>query len=303
MTAPPPAHAPTFLIVGAAKCGTTSLAEFLRQHPEVFVPELKELSFFSAPDARRTKSFEDYLRHFEGAARFRARGEASVNYLYDPEAPRRIAETLGRDVQIVVILRNPVSMAYSLWGHNRRLVREPLEFRDALAREDARAEGADELIGWRPDFLYRRRATYTPQVASYLEVFGRARVRVLLFEEVVADPATVLTELCLWLGVSAPARPEFPRLNVAGTARSKRLRRWLDGRSWGKRLLKGALPGALRLRARRWIDRVNRVEQPLAKLEATERALLEGSFRSDVRALAELLGRDLSIWGAIAAPD
>lgn len=284
---------PNMLLVGAAKCGTTSLAEFLRLHPDIYMSGTKELSFFLPPAGQRIDSLESYRACFAPAGDQSIRGEASVNYLYYADSPRLIRETLGPDVKLIVMLRRHLDMAYSLWGHNRRLEREPRDFQDALDHESARAAGADELIGWRSNYLYRDRATYAPQIRRYREHFDPGNIRIMLFEDVIRDPEGELSGLCDWLGVSRDIPLEFPRLNPAGTNRVRILRRWMDGGSRTKRLLKRIVPDPLRLPVRALVESINRTERTMEKLDPVTRSRLEGLFTNDVSELSELLGHDL----------
>lgn len=284
---------PNLLIVGAAKCGTTTLAHLLREHPQVFMSRQKELTFFVPDDVRRTPSWHDYLGHFEGVGGHQIVGEASVAYLWCEDSPRRISERLGDNVRIVVQLRNPVDMAYSLWGHQRRLEREPLSFADAIDAEPARARGAGDLRGWRANFLYVARACTVVQIARYHEVFGRDRVYCTVLEDLRDAPTDVFGALCRWLGVEPRPVDELPRLNPAGRAASPGLRRLLDGDStlkrWGKRLV----PDVIRLPLRGRIERANRRQVELEPMSSDVRRHLEERFAADVATLSAWTARDL----------
>ena len=288
---------PNMLVVGAAKCGTTSLAAFLRTHPDIYMSGTKELSFFLPSEGQMVKSLDSYKACFASAEDQLVRGEASVNYLYYEESPRLIREALGSDVKLIVMLRNPVDMAYSLWGHNRRLEREPRSFQSALDHEMERMAGEDELVGWRPNYFYRARATYSPQIRRYLNEFGSEHIRIMLFEDVLRDEASELQALCEWLGVSTNVPLEFPRLNPAGSNRIRSLRRWMDGGSSSKKLLKRLIPNSVRLPVRRVAERFNRTERAPDRLDANTREQLMSLFIKDVDQLSELIGRDLhEIW-------
>ena len=113
---------PNFLIVGAAKSGTTSLYRYLSQHPDIFMPKWKELSFFiNAPHGplHQVKKPVYYQRVFSKVQNQSAIGEASTSYLYDTSAPELILSQLG-SIKIIIILRNPVDMSYSLYNHQVR---------------------------------------------------------------------------------------------------------------------------------------------------------------------------------------
>ena len=113
---------PNFLIVGAAKAGTTSLYRYLRQHPDIFMPEWKELSFFIGDPygpLHKVKKAKNYYKIFARAHHQTAIGEASTSYLFDEAAPRLIKEKLGV-IKILIVLRDPVHMSYSLYNHQFR---------------------------------------------------------------------------------------------------------------------------------------------------------------------------------------
>lgn len=214
---------PDFLLLGAAKAGTTSLAQYLGQHPGVFMAR-KDLNYFldhpaarspfRGPDvthARAAKGSEDYRAAFEEAPPGSLAGDASHIYLYAPEAPGLIRQRLGTP-HLVVVLRHPVERAYSHYAFNRGLGTELLpSFEEALAAEDMRVEA-----GWDPVFHYRRRGLYGEQLARYLEVFPAARLQVLVFEELFADPAAALRGLFEFLGVDPDFAPDVSQVHVPG---------------------------------------------------------------------------------------
>jgi len=135
---------PTFLVIGAARSGSSSLHDSLRQHPQVFVSPIKEPHFFSnenkepprgvpgAPRSTRVTDINRYMELFEGAKPGMAVGEASVSYLYSEDAPDRIRHYVP-DVRLVAILRNPVERAYSAFQYLRERGTEPYaDFSEAL---------------------------------------------------------------------------------------------------------------------------------------------------------------------------
>ena len=144
---------PNFFLVGAARAGTTSLWQYLRAHPDIYMPAAlqgKEPSFFcdlTPPWARKHRTLDSYLSLFQGAGRRRRIGDASTNYLVSPESPRRIAEQFP-DAKILVVLRNPADRAYSLfrllcyWG-----LETVTPFEKALAREEQRYIDQAEASG------------------------------------------------------------------------------------------------------------------------------------------------------------
>jgi len=289
---------PNFIIVGAAKSGTTSLFRYLRAHPDVFMPELKEASYFAGFNI---KTEADYLHQFEPAGNRRAVGEASGAYLYAPAAAAGIRECLGPNVRIVMILRNPIDMAYSLWGHMVREGAESLSFFDALAVEERRMADPEfhrTAKSWVYNFAYAARARYAPQVANYLSTFERQQLRVFIFEEFFADPAAGYAELCRFLDVSTEHQPTFEAFNPAGVLRSQRLQKLLDEPTLWKELVKALTPDLLRAKLKLKLSKLNYKVQRLPALSPLERERLWQLFAADVRELESLLGRRLDCWGA-----
>jgi len=169
---------PNFVVVGAAKCGTTALFEYLNQCPEIFIPKRKECRFFSempgdfvggaAADFQNDtiKTIEEYKELF-AVSNALYKGDISNDYLYyHDRAIANIKKYLGDGVKIVLILRNPVDRAYSNYNHAVRLGSEPLSFMDALEAESARIKNN---YAW--PFYYIDVGLYYKQVRAYLDNF------------------------------------------------------------------------------------------------------------------------------------
>jgi hypothetical protein len=291
---------PNFLIIGAAKSGTTSLYHYLRSHPEVFMPARKEPTFFAVPEAGGITDEAEYLALFAKAGGKKAIGEASISYLYDPESPRRIREFLGDHVKMIAILRNPVDMMYSLWGHVVRAGGESLGFMEGLAKERERQsdpEFASKCLGWAANYAYTARAMYAQQLERYYAVFNSSQIKVFIYEEFFQPGLPQYADLCSFLGIATDHVPGGQVHNPAGTVRSAWLRRVYNERMWWKEPLKLIIPGGLRKRLMEALYAFNQRPQALPALTVELRAKLQKTFDHDVRALEKLLGRNLStVW-------
>lgn len=285
---------PNFLVVGAAKSGTTTLASVLSQHPDVFMADPKELSHFVEPQAARISNYEEYLGHFSEAAHFPCRGEASVAYLADPSSPARISSKLGSDIKIVIILRAPWKMAYSLWGHMRRIEAETLDFDAALDVESDRINSDGDLPGWQRNFHYFNRACYADQVDRYLTEFGKERTHIIVFEKLVGNHQGVLDHLWDFLEIRPHEVDSLPKSNPSGVSRVPGVRRWSDGSSLSKRFVKGMIPVGLRQSARRSFERINRRDIPMSSMSSRQEERLKSLCLPDVTRLSELVGHDFS---------
>jgi hypothetical protein len=302
---------PDLFIIGAAKAGTTSLYEYLRGHPEVFMSPAKEPRYFapdldsgSGHDLRYPDDEDRYLALFEGARDEKRLGEASVRYIYSVEAPRLINE-FQPGAFIVAMLRNPVEMLYSM--HNQRLSdgeEEITDFEQALAAESARRQGHGVPPGVNPLLtLYRERAKFGEQLPRWFDTFGRERVHVIIFEDMVVDPAGTFHRLLEFLDVDPEYRPEsFAAHNQSHAPRSRLLLRLTKSRvpQW---IAWRMLPRLVGDRATRAMVRgfrhspINRRSAPRAPLRPELRRRLEDEFAPDVALVGQLLGRDLAaLW-------
>lgn len=299
---------PTFFVVGAARCGTTSFVAYLDQHPEVFMSPRKESHFFSRdelparfgePDIPGVRRLEDYLvreaaeyEHlFDGAHGERAIGESSVYYLSLPETPACIAREVP-DAKIIVLLRNPVDRAYSAYLMLARDGRESLPFEESLTLEPERRRRWFEPIWW-----YTELSRYASQIERYYAAFGRARVHVILTEELEAHPEQVLQETFRFLGLRTDVAVDTSwRRNAGGVPKSgwtRSIQEFMFSSNVVVRGLKSAVPQRARTR---WGDKLVTASLHHAQLPQEQRLHLWSTFRDDVAHLETLLQRPLSLW-------
>ncbi len=203
-----PARLPNFLIVGAAKCGTTSLHAYLAAHPQVFVPEVKEVAFFGRESAW-VQGLPWYEQHFSEAGLTPAVGEATPDYMFSEAAVKRIASTLP-DVRAIVCLREPGARAYSHylhWHEDKAL--ETRSFEKAIEAE-FRSGGVAEREGpetGSPYFGYLARGRYDFQLQRLTAALGRDQIHIVFLEELREDPAREFAAVCRFLGIDDTIRP------------------------------------------------------------------------------------------------
>lgn len=284
-----------FLILGAEKSGTTWLADMLRRHPQIFIPEEKELFYFNAqffespdlPNFNAAQPLSWYLAFFETAKPGQIKGEASPAYLWDEAAPDRIA-AFDPDLQLAAVLRDPVERAFSQYLYFiQRGLFAGLTFEGAIDR--------------RPDLLTR--GLYARQVARYREHYPAERIRIVFFDDLKSDARRFLTDFQTYLGVSehipedletranVTGVPRFPWLNRAIAAVRYPLRKYNP--VWLLRFLRRA--GLARLQER--IRLLNtRPMETRPEIAPETRSRLKTYFRSDIETLQEMTGRDLSGW-------
>ncbi len=303
---------PNFLIIGAAKSGTTALYHYLNQHPQVYMSPEKEPRFFAfegqRPDFRspadhqginrcRFTSAEAYRELFRGVSGEKVAGEASTLYLYSPRAPENIARHVP-EAKLITVLRNPVDRAYSAFLFMLRDSREPLDD-FSLALEDEQRRIAEN---WGPEYHYMSRGFYYPQLKRYFERFGRDKVRVYLYDDLMEDPESVVRDMFRFLEVDETFAPDMSsKHNVSGVPTNKALQRaylFLRGSSPLKSALKPLLPARLRRRmysrALRSVQSRNLKKAP--PLSPQTRRELTEAYRDDILKLQDLIQKDLSKW-------
>lgn len=288
-------NAPTFFILGGAKCGTTTLYHLLRQAEQVFLTARKEPRFFGNTPAFE-KGFEWYLdEYFKGAEAYPARGEATPQYLHGRRlVAERIRAALGDDLKFVVLIRDPVKRAWSHYLHMRRLGSEDLSFRQALAAEASRLE--DHPESW---FGYYTDGLFGAALEDWFDAYPRERFLILPTERLQRDPQIVLGEVCEFLDVDPPASLELRvDANSAADARNRVVATLLNRPNAITNLLKLAVPYKVRQGVRDAVNAWNRAHYastPPSMSPDLERRLRR-AYADDVRRLESLTGLALEDW-------
>lgn len=292
---------PNFIIAGAPKSGTTSLYFYLKQHPDIFVPDKKELHYFSydrlaanaaGPEDDYILSTlcadrETYAGHYRNANHHRAIGEFSPSYLYYCETAGDIQRMLGNKVKIVLMLRNPVEKAYSQYMHQVRNNMEPLSFEQALEAEPQR-----RAKGWSDIWRYAESSLYAQRTQYFMQVFGRAKVRVIVFEEFIADPRKELSGLLRFLNVDGRVPIDSGTVyNRTGKPRSRLMADLLTRPNALKSVFKRIVPEDIRSRIRLKLLDLN--STPKEAMPVSCRRKLEDFFRKDITDLETCLHRPL----------
>jgi len=299
---------PNFFVVGVPKAGTTSIYHYLAQHPQVYMSPVKEPRFFIVegmqdpgrlfPWAERlVTDLTDYQGLFAGVGAETALGEASPTYFRSEEAAQRIHHLIP-DAKIVVSLRHPVDRAFSHFSHALRDGQERCrDFRALFCRDldDGPSGGA----AGRPQALrYSWYGFYADSFERYFSLFGRPRIKIVLFDDFVREPVGTMREIYGFIGVDDRFTPDvLVKHNVSGIPRSRLLHRALRPRTPFSRALKRLLPDE-------WLSRVRArlVESNLApmRLEPELRSELAQVYRDDLKRVERLTGLDLSQWSGPA---
>lgn len=298
---------PNFLIIGAAKSGTSSLFSYLGQHPEIYTSPIKGPCFFAFEEGQKVKvsgpgDQEVFDRHiitdlgtyralFDGVRDEKAFGEASVLYLYSPTAPSRIKRYIP-DVKLIAILRNPVDRAFSSFLHLRRDGREPRDdFADGLKAEDGRVAAQ-----WQHLWHYTRVGFYYTQLSRYFDVFRSDQMAIYTYDEFRTNTPKVLREIFSFLGVNDAFVPNTSTWhNVSGIPKLRSMHTFLTRPNRIKRIVKPLFPSSLRKTLRSQAIKWNTVTGKSKLSEDTRRYLID-LYREDILKLQSLIQRDLSPW-------
>ncbi|MGI8658331.1 MAG: sulfotransferase family protein [Candidatus Limnocylindria bacterium] len=294
---------PDFFIVGAPKSGTTAMYQYLRAHPDLYLPERKELRFFGQDleiRDRRTLTPQEYLAHFVPARQGQLIGTAYVWYLYSKSAAQEIA-TYAPDARIIAMLRNPTDMLHALHGEHLSNGNEDIrDFTAALeAESDRQARRRIPPHAHLPQgLLYSTVPRYTEQLERYVRAFGRERVHVIIHDDLAADTGGVYRDLLRFLAVRDDVRPAtFDIVNASKKTRSEWLRHLLARPpELPRRIIRAVVPPAVRRRAYRRAQSANIAAAPREPMSAATRHRLRALFGEEVERLSGFLGRDLSAW-------
>jgi hypothetical protein len=293
---------PNFLIIGAAKSGTTSIASYLGQHPQVYMSPLKEPHFFAFEgqsldfigpgdcEVYRTTvtDIESYQRLFQNVEGEIAIGEASTTYLAFPGTAERIKRYIP-EVKLIAILRHPVDRAYSSFLHLSRDGREKnADFIQAFKESETLSlENREHL------WLYKQMGFYYSQLQRYYNLFDRHQIKVYLYEDLKNNPLGLISDIYHFIGVDNTFVPNISiRENVSGIPRNRMLHNLLHTNNPIRKIL-GNYYRKLPLSFRESIRSYN-LSKPVLPMEI--RNELIDIYREDILKLQVLIQRELSIW-------
>jgi GrpB-like predicted nucleotidyltransferase (UPF0157 family) len=279
---------PNFFIVGAPRSGTASMFSYLKQHPEIYCSIDKEPHFFGSDLSVMPGTIRDeavYLQLFAGAGDRPRAGEASVWYLSSEKAPHEI-HAFSPDAKIIVMLREPAQMAYSLYSLYSRTGNEDLPtFEESLAAEPERRQGRNLPAGvYFPEgLIYTDAAQNAAKVERYFEVFGRKNVFYVLFDDFVRDTAAVYRRALEFLGVDPKFEAELDPAKASQKVRLMAIRQLRDA------------PAEVKQRMQ-FKEMKQHDAPPRPPLSAETAGRLRELFAPDVERLGKAIGRDLSAW-------
>ncbi|MBD1945821.1 sulfotransferase [Coleofasciculus sp. FACHB-712] len=295
---------PNFFIAGAPKCATTALHTYLSSHPNIFMPSVKEPHYFAEDlfDYRFIKTLEQYLELFQEATEdHKAIGEASVWYLYSTEAIKNIYK-FNENAKIIVMLRNPVDLAYSL--HSELLYafyEEEREFKRAWNLQSSRKKGLHiPKLCPVPAFLqYFSVCQLGNQVERLLNIFPPTQVKIVLYDDFTTSTKAVYEDVLRFLGVPLDGRLNFPRINESKSHQVSLIGKFTQCPPLP--LLKIAIKFKETLGLEK-IGIIDKIRQSNTRVRSRKllnvdfRAELINEFQEDIQKLSWLVDKDLNHW-------
>ena len=274
---------PNLFIVGAVRSGTTSLFAYLDNTQGIFMSPVKEPTYFISKvpvplegnSLSKLKDKTEYLKLFDGVTDEKIVGEATPYYLYDEKSPVLIHES-SPQAKIIIILRDPVTRAFSHYLMRRRNGREDRDFHQVISAKDKQ----NIVLSW---------SNYSEYVKRYIEEFGQNQVKIIIFEEFIKEPRRIVKEVLEFLGVdSEPPENVGQTYNPYGEPRGNVAQKILKSNTI-RRLVK-RVPQNLKWKIKEDVL-LKQVKKP--KLSKEDESVLKSFYRSDAKKIQEIINKKI----------
>ena len=286
---------PNFFIIGAPKCGTTTVYSWLKNHANIFMPDKKEPHYF-APDLSdrycRVRNEKDYLQFFIGAQENQLCGEASVLYSFYPQSIKNIL-SFNKDAKIIYMLRNPVDMAPS---YHRQLINNLEEnaenFETAWALQNERAEGKSiPSTSKDPDLLqYSQHCALGSRLEEIQAIVPPAQLHVILLDDLASAPGKTYADALAFLNLENDGRENFTAENEAYNLKFKFLKKLSASNSFFIRAIKPIAKKIISL------DKITNKNPIKNNLESAFKQALLSHFENEIQLIEKNLNRQLGSW-------
>jgi hypothetical protein len=296
----PKVNIPNMFILGAAKAGTTTLYNLLKQHPQVFLSFDKEPMFFSRDDYY-SRGIEWYIdTFFKNSGEFTIRSEATPHYLYWAKkvSARIHAVYASQPMKFLVILRNPIQRAYSWYWNMVSEGRESLSFLDALLAEERRIrENWRELEYYGSmQYGYYHGGCYATQLQFFFDDFPPESFLILLQEDLMRDQKAIMIKTFEFLNINSEMVVEPIVSNPSAMPRSRILHNMIRNPSLLKNVVKKIFPAEFLHKIKSEFFTINMKRFQYPEMGSKEYIYLREKFALEITKLSNLIGRDLSDW-------
>ena len=290
-----------FIIPGVARCGTTSMYYYLNQHPEIEFLKLKEPKFFSSfgkkfphtgpgdyfVDKQTIRSYKNYNKLFSGLNLNKCIGEASSDYFYfHKHTISKLKQAFGKELKIIICIRNPVERAFSAYNNLIRDSREDLSFENALEAEHHRI---NENFDWM--WYYTSGSFYYDGIKAFKENFDK--VKIILNDDLSKHPKKTVIEIFEFLNVDTSFIPNTKdRYSISGRPKGF-LYALISNRVWMTTLIRN---GAINIIPRKYLERIAKKMFKKEELNQEIENKLINLFKEDIIKTQNLIDKDLSHW-------
>jgi hypothetical protein len=292
---------PNFLCVGAQKAGTTTLHDILKQHPDIYLPKVKETKFF-AHDDEYVKGIKYYKsKFFSTVKKEKAIGEIDPEYMYFDFVPERIYKTLGKDIKLIFMLRNPATRAFSHYQMSKRRGSENYTFEDAIEMEQYRLmeqSNRVEKIQKLYKFSYIDRGLYSKQIQRYLQFFPIENMFFIIFEdEFIINRKTTINNLLKFLNIKQDYNLDINlKSNSAYSSKYKFLSRLINEDNIIKHIGKSLMPSIIKDKIRTFLEEYNKSDIKEHLSSDFKKEIIDKYYAEDIKKLEKLINKDLSVW-------
>lgn len=291
---------PNLLIVGAAKSGTTSLHNYLKQHPDIFMSDHKEPHFFINNEIGTNRipkgisKYDDYIALFKNSESYKYRGESSAMYLQFPDISiKNINKYLNDNVKIIIMLRNPIERAFSGYQHVKRYnVMETLDFEEAIKECENRYFINTNFT---PASRYINIGLYYNMVKKFKANF-KENIHIVIYDDFIADTQNELSKIFSFLNISECVINTNEKYMVGGWQwKSSFLKKLFLKKNFFKKLIGFILPfQSFKKILRNSLVKVFSI--PVVKMKDATKSSLLNLYKEDIKKLSNIIDRDLKIW-------
>jgi len=278
---------PNFIVAGAPKAGTTSLYHYLKEHPQIFMPSVKEPNFFG--ENNYCYSLEDYKNLYSGVVNEKAIGEASPIYFASKKAPYTIKKLIP-ECKIIIVLRNPVERLFSAFIFSKLSGFNKGSFEKFLLA------GSKSYGQWYNLANMINEGLYYEHAKRYIDIFGTKRVKINTYEELTDNPLRLIESIYNFLGVDPSFVPNIKeKYNVGAEEIIPDLNWFVVKPNIIKSILKPFIPERYRKNAIKRFLGLN--VKPMKKnITSRSKNFLLNLYYEDIIKLERLINRDLSNW-------
>ena len=283
---------PNTCIIGVQKAGSTSLTDWLGQHPDIYSnPRIKDLHYF-VNEKWYAKGLEGLSDFHKDVDKEKIILHSAINYFYFPIAAERLHQ-FNPDLKLILVLRNPVHRASSAYRYFYKLGEEELSFEEALHREQ---EGniKEEFSG---KHSYLEHGLYAKQLKHFLKFFSLDQMHILFYEDLMAEKEKTISEIFSFLKIDQKFTPSFEAKNFTGAPKSRGVNKMISTLSRSKVLkgLNNLIPYNLKVAVLEWIKEKNTSKQGNVKIEIPSQSIemMEAYFKKDMEELGTILKMDL----------